>query len=178
MKFEEILLKGAWVIDLDAVVDGRGYFARAYCEHEFKAHGIDPKVVQCNLAFNHKAGTLRGMHFQTAPAEESKLVRCVRGGVYDVIIDLRPESPTYLMHYGVELSAENKRMLYAPKGFAHGYQTLVDETEVFYMVSESYTPEYERGYRYNDPRFDIQWPLPIRALSEKDAGWPLFESTH
>ena len=176
MKFEAIPLKGAWVIDLDAVVDARGYFARAYCEHEFKAHGIDSKIVQCNLSQNHKAGTLRGMHLQTAPAEESKVVRCIRGALYDVIIDLRPTSPTYLMHFGVELSAENKRMLYVPGGFAHGYQALEDDTEAFYMVGEFYTPEYECGFRYNDPTFSIQWPLPVECISEKDATWPLFES--
>lgn len=174
MKFEETTLPGAWLISLDAEVDERGYFARAFCEREFVAHGIDPKVVQCNLAFNHMAGTLRGMHIQNSPAEESKLVRCVSGSIYDVVIDLRPKSPTYLMHYGVELTAANKRMLFAPKGFAHGYQTLKDGTEVFYMVSEFYTPQSESGFRYDDPRFCIQWPLPIEVISEKDAAWPLF----
>ena len=176
MKFTETPLKGAWVIDLDPMTDGRGFFARTYCEHEFKAHGIDLTLVQCNMSQNNKARTLRGMHLQTAPVEESKLVRCIQGSLYDVIIDLRTASPTYLMHFGTELSAENRRMLYVPIGFAHGYQTLEDDTEVFYMVGAYYTPEYACGFRYNDPTFSIQWPLPVEFISEKDAIWPLFES--
>lgn len=176
MKFEETSLKDAWIIDLEPFVDARGYFARTFCANEFTAHGIDPKFVQSNLSHNHKRGTVRGMHIQNAPAEESKLIRCVQGALYDIIIDLRPNSPTYLMHLGVELTADNKRMLYVPKGFAHGYQALQDDTEAMYMVGEFYTPEYERGFRYNDPIFAIQWPLPVEFISEKDAAWPLFES--
>jgi len=176
MKFEETSLKDAWIIDLEPFVDARGYFARTFCANEFAAHGIDPKFVQSNLSHNHQRGTVRGMHIQNAPAEESKLIRCVRGALYDVIIDLRPNSPTYLMHLGVELTADNKRMLYVPKGFAHGYQALQDDTEAMYMVGEFYTPEYERGFRYNDPIFAIQWPLTVEVISEKDAAWPLFES--
>ena len=176
MKFEETSLKDAWIIDLESFVDARGYFARAFCANEFQAHGIDPKFVQCNLSHNHQAGTLRGMHIQNAPVEESKLIRCIRGALYDVIIDLRPTSPTYLMHFGVELTADNKRMLYVPKGFAHGFQTLQDDTEAMYMIDEFYTPEHQRGFRYNDPIFAIDWPLPVEVISEKDSAWPLFET--
>lgn len=176
MKFEETSLKDAWIIDLEPFVDARGYFTRAFCANEFQAHGIEPKFVQCNLSHNHQAGTLRGMHIQNAPVEESKLIRCARGALYDVIIDLRPTSPTYLMHFGVELTADNKRMLYVPKGFAHGFQTLQDDTEAMYMIDEYYTPEHQRGFRYNDPIFTIDWPLPVEVISEKDAAWPLFET--
>lgn len=178
MKFEETPLAGAWIVDLDPAEDARGFFARAFCVKEFEAHEIDPTVVQCNLSFNHHAGTLRGMHYQIAPAGEAKFIRCISGSIYDVIIDMRPESPTYLKHYGAELSAENKRTLYVPEGFAHGYQALEDGAEVFYMVSEFYTPGYERGCRYDDPRFGIQWPLPVTDISEKDASWPDYKEAH
>ena len=175
MKFERIPLQDAWLIELEAHGDDRGYFARAFCRDEFEAHGIEFNMVQSNVSFSQKAGTLRGMHFQQAPAMETKLLRCVRGALYDVIIDLRPSSSTYLQHYGVKLTADNLKMLFVPRGFAHGFMTLVDETEALYMVSEFYTPELEAGVRYNDPRFDIKWPLPVEVISEKDAAWPLFE---
>ena len=176
MKFEAAPLKDAWVIDLEPRGDDRGYFARAFCREELAAHGIEANVVQSNVSFSQNAGTLRGMHFQASPAAETKLVRCVRGSLYDVIIDMRADSPTYLKHFGVELTAENMRMLFVPRGFAHGFMTLEDETEVMYLVSEVYTPEVEGGVRYDDPLFDIKWPLPVSVISEKDATWPRFET--
>lgn len=133
---------------------------------------MNTRTVQCNLSFNHRAGTLRGMHYQAPPATETKLVRCVRGAIFDVIVDLRPNSPTFLQHVGVELTAENRRALYVPELFAHGYQTLTDDTEVLYMVGEFYTPGAERGLRYDDPALGIAWPLPVSAISEKDLAWP------
>lgn len=176
MIFTETELKGAFIIDLEKRSDSRGFFARTFCANEFEAHGLKPTVAQCNLSFNHKKGTLRGMHYQIAPATETKLVRCTQGGIYDVIIDMRPESPTYLSYIGVELTAENHRALYVPEMFAHGYQCLTDGAEVAYQVGEFYTPGYERGLRYNDPVFGIEWPLPVSEISEKDAAWALFES--
>lgn len=176
MLFEETKLPGAFIIDLDKKSDARGYFARGFCAKEFEEHGLKPTIAQCNLSFNHKRGTLRGMHYQIAPATETKLVRCTRGAIYDVIIDLRPNSPTYLQHIGVELTPENGRALYVPEMFAHGYLTLTDDVEVMYAVSEFYTPGCERGARYNDPKFGIEWPLPVVVISDKDANWPLFEN--
>jgi dTDP-4-dehydrorhamnose 3,5-epimerase len=177
MIFTETKLKGAFIIDLDLRHDDRGAFARTFCAQEFEAHGLKPTVAQCNLSFNHKAGTLRGMHYQTAPACETKLVRCTKGAIYDVIIDMRPDSETYLQHIGVELTADNRRSLYIPEMFAHGYQALTDGAEVVYQVGEFYTPGYERGLRHNDPKFAIEWPIPVTVISEKDAAWALFEST-
>jgi dTDP-4-dehydrorhamnose 3,5-epimerase len=176
MLFTETKLKGAFIIDLEQRQDTRGFFARTFCAKEFEAHGLKPTVAQCNLSFNYKKGTLRGMHYQIAPACETKLLRCTQGAIYDVIIDMRPDSPTYLEHIGVELTALNRRALYVPEMFAHGYQALTDEAEVVYQVGEFYTPGYERGLRYNDPSFGIEWPLPVSEISEKDAAWPLFES--
>lgn len=175
MIFAETDLAGAFIIDLEQLEDERGFFARAWCQSEFSEHGLQTRVVQCNLSYNRRRGTLRGMHFQVAPSEEAKLIRCTRGAFYDVIIDIRPHSPTYMKWVGVELTADNRRMLYVPEGFAHGYQTLQDDTEAFYQVSEFYTPEAERGIRWNDPRFGIQWP-PVgeRIISEKDANWQDF----
>jgi dTDP-4-dehydrorhamnose 3,5-epimerase len=173
--FTETKLPGAFVIDLELREDDRGVFARTFCAQEFEAHGLKPTVAQCNLSFNHKAGTLRGMHYQTAPACETKLVRCTKGAIYDVIIDIRPDSPTYMQHIGVELTAENRWILYVPEMFAHGYQSLTDGAEVFYQVGEFYTPGYEGGIRYDDPAFKIEWPVPVTVISEKDAAWPLFE---
>jgi dTDP-4-dehydrorhamnose 3,5-epimerase len=171
--FAETELAGAYVVDLERREDERGFFARAWCASEFGEHGLSTRLVQCNLSFNARQGTLRGMHFQRDPHAEAKLVRCTRGSVYDVIIDLRPESPTYMRWLGVELSAENRRALYVPEGFAHGYQTLVDDTETFYQVSEFYAPEAEGGVRWNDPAFGIEWPHPdAPLLSPKDASWP------
>jgi dTDP-4-dehydrorhamnose 3,5-epimerase len=176
MIFTETPLKGAFVLDVERREDARGFFARSFCAREFEAHGLNPKVVQCNLSFNHKKGTLRGMHYQVAPATEPKLVRCTHGAIYDVIIDVRPDSPTYLQHFGVELTEENRRQLYVPDMFAHGYQALTDGAEVAYQVGEFYTPGYERGRRYNDPAFGIRWPLPVTEITDKDATWPLIES--
>ena len=175
MLFTATRLKDAFIIDLEQRQDHRGFFARTFCAQEFEAHGLKPTVAQCNLSFNYKKGTLRGMHYQVAPASETKMIRCTQGAIYDVIIDMRPESPTYLMHTGVELTAQNHRALYVPEMFAHGYQALTDEAEVVYQVGEFYTPGYERGLRYDDPTFGIEWPLPVSEISEKDAAWPLLE---
>ncbi|MCU0526158.1 MAG: dTDP-4-dehydrorhamnose 3,5-epimerase [Elainella sp. Prado103] len=176
MIFTETKLKGAFILDLELRADNRGAFARTFCMKEFEAHGLKPTVAQCNLSYNYKAGTLRGMHYQVPPAAETKLVRCTKGAIYDVIIDLRPDSPTYLQHIGVELTAENHRALYVPEMFAHGYQALTDGAEVAYQVGEFYTPGYERGIRYDDPTFKIEWPMPITVISDKDASWPAFEA--
>jgi dTDP-4-dehydrorhamnose 3,5-epimerase len=171
--FTETELKGAFVIDLELKHDHRGFFARSFCAQDFEAHGLKPTVAQCNLSFNHKKGTLRGMHYQISPAAETKLVRCTKGAIYDVIIDMRPESPTFLQHFGVELTEDNRRALYIPEMFAHGYQALTDGAEVVYQVGEFYTPGYERGLRHNDPFFNIQWPQEVTEISEKDSNWPL-----
>ena len=171
MIFTETKLKGAYIIDLDRKEDGRGFFARAFCQNEFAAHGLKPTIAQANIAFNNRQGTLRGMHFQYPPAAESKLVRCTRGAILDVIVDLRPESPTYLNHIAVELSEENFRALYVPERFAHGYQALRDKTETSYQVGEFYTPGSEGGLMYNDPRLGLRWPLPVSAISDKDKSW-------
>lgn len=175
MRFTETKLKGAFVLDLELREDSRGFFARSFCQKEFEAHGLKPIVAQCNLSFNHKKGTMRGMHYQIPPAAETKLVRCTRGAVYDVIVDLRPDSPTYLQHVGVELTADNRRQLYVPEMFAHGYLTLTEHAEVAYQVGEFYTPGYERGIRFDDPALKIEWPVPIEVISDKDASWPAFE---
>ncbi|MEC4813255.1 MAG: dTDP-4-dehydrorhamnose 3,5-epimerase [Scytonema sp. PMC 1069.18] len=175
MKFTEIKLQGAFILDLELRQDNRGFFARSFCAQEFKAHGLQTDIVQCNLSFNHRKGTLRGMHFQIPPSQETKLVCCIHGAIYDVIIDLRPESPTYLSHIGIELTAENRRALYIPDRFAHGFQTLTDETEVMYQMGDFYNPEYSYGYRYDDPAFGIEWPLPVSKISDKDRSWALFE---
>jgi dTDP-4-dehydrorhamnose 3,5-epimerase len=176
MIFTETKLKGAFIIDIERREDSRGYFARSFCQHEFEAHGLKPVIAQSNVAFNHKAGTLRGMHFQHPPAAETKLVRSTRGAILDIIVDLRPESPTYLQHIGVELSEENSRALYVPERFAHGYQVLRDKTETSYQVGEFYTPGSEGGLLYNDPRLGLKWPLPVSVMSDKDQVWrPLSE---
>jgi dTDP-4-dehydrorhamnose 3,5-epimerase len=175
MIFTETRLAGAFIIDLDALRDDRGFFARAFCRDEFVSRGLDPTIVQTNLAGNRRRGVLRGLHFQYPPAAESKLVRCIRGAILDVIVDLRPESPTYLQHVAVELTADNHRSLYAPRRFAHGYQTLEDDTEVAYQVGMDYTPALEGGLRYNDPRLGIPWPLPVSDISDKDRAWRLLD---
>lgn len=175
MIFTETRLKGAFILDLELRADERGAFARTFCAQEFAAHGLKATVAQGNLSFNYRTGTLRGMHYQAAPACETKLVRCTRGAIYDVIVDLRPESPTYLQHMGVELTAENRRSLYIPELFAHGFQTLTDEAEVVYQMGEFYTPGCQQGLRYNDPILNIQWPLPVTVISERDEAWPLFK---
>lgn len=173
MRFEPTPLGGAWVITLEPRADQRGHFARAFCREEFEAHGIESHVAQCNTSFNVAAGTLRGMHYQTEPAAETKLVRCVRGAIYDVIVDLRPGSPTRLQHFGIELTADNLKMLFVPRGFAHGFLTLAPATEAFYMVGTPYAPEYEGGLRYDDPVLGIDWPAPVEVVSAKDRSWPL-----
>ena len=173
MIFTETSLKGAFIIELERIEDARGFFARTWCQKEFEAHGLSTRLVQCNVSFNKKPGTLRGMHYQTTPHEEAKLVRCTSGVIYDAIIDLRPESPTYLQWIGAELTADNRRMLYVPENFAHGYQTLTHDTEIFYQVSQFYSPESERGVRWNDPAFGIEWPETENIIvSEKDKDWP------
>ena len=169
MIFTETKLKGAFVIEPEKLEDERGFFARTFCRKEFEGHGLNPNLVQCNISFNKKRGTVRGMHFQVKPYEEAKLVSCLRGAIYDVIIDLRPNSPTYRQWVAVELSGENFRLLYIPEGFAHGFQTLEDNTEGFYQMSEFYHPECARGVRWNDPAFGIQWPLHITIISERDS---------
>lgn len=175
MIFTETELPGAYVIDLEPRQDERGFFARAWCATEFGDHGLSTKLVQANLSFNKRQGTVRGMHFQNPPHAEDKIVRCTRGAVYDVIIDLRSNSPTYKQWVGVELDADSRRAIYVPKGFAHGYQTLVPETETLYQVSEYYAPQSEGGVLWNDPAFGIEWPDPDNAfLSEKDKNWPAF----
>ena len=168
MIFTETKLKGAFLIDLERREDSRGFFARAFCQKEFADHGLKPIIAQANLAFNHVTGTLRGMHFQFPPAAETKLVRCTRGAILDIIVDLRPESPTYLQHVEVELNEDNHRALYVPERFAHGYQTLRDKTETSYQVGEFYTPGVESGLMYNDPRLGLKWPLPVVVISDKD----------
>jgi dTDP-4-dehydrorhamnose 3,5-epimerase len=178
MIFTETELVGAYLIDIDTKSDDRGFFARTFCREEFEAHGLKPDVAQCNLSFNHRAGTLRGMHYQVEPATETKLIRCTRGAIFDVIVDMRPQSATYLRHVGVELSADNRRALYVPELFAHGYQALVDGTEVTYQVGEFYTPGHERGLRHDDPVLGIDWPLPVTVISGKDVHWPLLEGAN
>jgi len=177
MIFGETALKGAYIIDSEMKEDERGFFARSFCMKEFERHGLNPRVAQCNISFNRKKGTLRGMHYQIAPHEEAKLVRCTRGSIYDVIIDLRHHSATFKQWLAVELTATNFRMLYIPKGFAHGFQTLEDNTEVFYQMSEFYYPEYARGIRWDDRAFGIKWPLMKPIMSEKDKSYPLFGKT-
>lgn len=175
MIFIETKLPGAFIIDIERREDKRGFFARAFCQHEFEAHGLKPVIAQANLAFNKAKGTLRGMHFQYPPAAETKLVRCTRGAILDIIVDLRPESPTYLDHVSVELSADNYRALYVPERFAHGYQVLEDQTETSYQVGEFYAPATEGGLLYSDPRLRLAWPLPIVEISPKDAEWQLID---
>ena len=174
MIFTETKLAGAFIVDLEPHRDPRGFFARTYCEREFESHGLLRMGAQCNLAHNEKAGTLRGMHWRALPLSEAKLVRVVRGAMVDVIIDVRADSPTYLQHVAVELNAENHRALYVPEMFAHGFQTLVDETQIFYQMSVFYSPELERAARWNDPAFGIQWPLANPILNDRDRAYEDF----
>lgn len=173
MIFTETKLKAAFAIDIERSEDARGFFARTFCQHEFRDHGLKPVIAQANIAFNHHKGTLRGMHFQFPPAAETKLVRCTRGAILDIIVDLRPESRTYMQNFAVELSEDNYRVLYVPGRFAHGYQTLLDHTETSYQVGEFYTPGTYGGLLYDDPRLDLRWPPPITVVSEKDRAWRL-----
>ncbi len=175
MLFSETELRGAFIIDLERREDSRGFFAREFCQEEFKSHGLKPLVVQANLAFNAKAGTVRGMHFQYPPAAETKLVRCVRGAIVDIIVDLRPESPTYLQHISVELNEDNWRALYVPERFAHGYQALRDDAVTSYHVGEFYTPSAEGGLLHDDPALGLKWPMPVSVISEKDCAFLPFE---
>jgi dTDP-4-dehydrorhamnose 3,5-epimerase len=170
--FRETGLRGAYIIDAEPHMDHRGFFARTWCQREFEEHGLNPRVVQCNISFNPKKGTLRGMHYQEATHEEAKLVRCTMGAICDVIVDLRPDSPTFRKHLTVTLSAESRKMLYIPEKFAHGFITLEDDTEVFYQISEFYSRESARGFRWNDPFFDIRLPLDVAVISERDRDYP------
>jgi dTDP-4-dehydrorhamnose 3,5-epimerase len=173
MKFAETRIAGVWTVDLEPLVDDRGFFARTYCADEFAQHGLDPTIAQCKVSVTKQAGTIRGLHYQVAPAAETKLVRVVRGAVYDVAVDLRPESPTRGQYVAVELSAQNRRALYIPVDFAHGFQTLTDDTEVEYQMGAPYTPGTDRGLRYDDPKLAIAWPVPVTVVSDKDRAWPL-----
>src|SRR4030095_14876805 len=175
MIFTETKLKGAFIIDIEHREDSRGFFARGFCQREFEEHGLKPVIAQGNIAHNRKKGTIRGMHFQFPPAAETKLVRCTRGGIVDIIADLRPESATYLQHIAVELTEDNYRALYVPERFAHGYQALRDNTDTTYQVGEFYTPEAEGGLMYNDPRLSLKWPMPVSVISEKDQKFPLLD---
>ncbi|MPZ78386.1 MAG: dTDP-4-dehydrorhamnose 3,5-epimerase [Deltaproteobacteria bacterium] len=174
MIFTETKLPGAYIIELERLADERGFFARAFCRDEFEQHGLNSSVAQCNISFNRKKGTLRGMHYQVAPHSEAKLVTCVAGSVYDVIIDLRTDSATYSQWLAVELSAHQRSMLYIPEGFAHGFQTLEDDTEVFYQMFQFYQPAAGRGVRWDDPAFAIRWPDGPRILSDRDRSYPDF----
>ena len=177
MIFTETKLDGAFIIEIERLEDSRGFFARSFCQKEFVAHGLKPIIAQANIAYNHLEGTMRGMHFQFPPAAETKLVRCTRGAILDIIVDLRPESPTYLQHIAVELTEDNHRSLYVPERFAHGYQVLSDKTETSYQVGEFYTPGAEGGLLYNDPGLGLEWPLPVSVISEKDQSWKPIEKT-
>ncbi len=173
MNFTETSLKGAFLVELNKLKDDRGFFARGFCRNEFEQHGIEPFVAQVNISMSVQKGTLRGIHYQVAPHEETKLIRCTRGSVYDVIIDLRPDSATYRQWIGVDLTEDNYRMLFLPRGFGHGFLTTSENAEVTYMVSEFYTPGAERGIRWNDPAIGIDWPANVNSITEKDANWPL-----
>jgi dTDP-4-dehydrorhamnose 3,5-epimerase len=175
MIFIQTELKGAFIIDVSRVGDSRGFFARTFCRRQFEEHGLKPVIAQTNVAFSRTRGTLRGLHFQYPPAAEAKLVRCTQGAILDVIVDLRPESSTYLRHIAVELSADNHRALYAPERFAHGYQVLEDATEIVYQTSEFYAPESAAGLMHDDPLLDLKWPLPPSQISDKDSGWKLLQ---
>lgn len=171
MIFTPTTLADAYVVELRPFADERGFFARTWCQQEFAEHGLDPNMAQCSISFNREKGTLRGMHLQLPPHAEAKLVRCVQGAIYDVIIDLRTDSPTYMQWTGVQLTAENRQALYVPKGFAHGFITLEPNCEVFYMISEFYAPETARGVRWNDEQFQIQWPGQVTVMSDKDRAY-------
>lgn len=174
MEFHSTKLAGAYLIELEPAQDSRGFFARTFCTEEFAAHRLETDFPQHSMSFSARTGTLRGMHYQREPGTEVKLVRCTRGAILDVIIDIRPKSPTYRHWQGFELSAANRRQLYIPKGFAHGFQTLSDDVEVSYLISAAYRPDLAGGLRYNDPAFGITWPLPVTEISEKDLRWPDF----
>lgn len=172
MLFRELSLPGAYLVEIEPRADERGFFARTFCEDEFAAAGLVTRFPQASVSYNARRGTVRGMHFQATPHEETKLVRCLAGAVYDVIVDLRPESPTYLRSIGVELTAKNRAALYLPKGFAHGFQSLRDDSELLYMIDVGYVANAARGIRWNDPSIDVQWPDPVEVIAEKDSEFP------
>jgi dTDP-4-dehydrorhamnose 3,5-epimerase len=172
MIFHETKLAGAYIVELDRKVDSRGFFARSFCATEMRNHGIHFDAVQANISHSDKKGTLRGMHYQGPPVSETKFIRCIRGAVWDVIIDMRPDSPTYLQHFGVELSADNGTAIYVPDRCAHGNQALTDDAELLYLMGGLYTPGYECGLRYDDPAIGIEWPLPVSVIHDKDLQWP------
>lgn len=174
MLFQETAITDAYIINVKRLEDSRGYFAILWSQHAFEERGLDGHFIQANLSFNRYKGTLRGMHFQQPPYAQTKLIRCLRGAVYDVVIDIRPDSPTYRQWVGVELTAESQQAFYVPRGLAHGFQTLADDTEIVYHVAQAYAPQAESGIRYDDPAFDINWPLPVSEISEKDRRWPAF----
>lgn len=175
MQFQPLSLPGVVQVDAEPAADGRGAFARLHCEREFAAHGLAARMVQTSVSLSRRRGTLRGMHWQRAPSREAKLVRCIRGSVLDVVIDLRPDSATFLQHIAVELAAATRRALYIPPGLAHGFQTLEDEVEVLYQMSDFYDPALAAGVRWNDPAFGIAWPLPVSTIHERDATYPDFD---
>lgn len=174
MKFSETAIAGCFLIELEPRSDERGFFSRMYCADEFRLHGLDPHIAQINTALTIKAGTVRGMHFQIAPHADTKLLRCLNGAVYDVCVDLRPDSPSYCQWVSVELTAGNRHMLFLPAGTAHGYQTLTDNAEIMYTTNRRYAPESATGVRYNDPAFGVQWPLAVTEISDADRNWPDF----
>jgi dTDP-4-dehydrorhamnose 3,5-epimerase len=177
MKFTATSIAGVWLVEMERIEDARGWFARSWCEREFAERGLNPRLAQCSVSSNKQKGTLRGMHYQIAPHEEAKLVRCVRGAMFDVALDVRPSSATFKQWFGVELTSENGRMLYVPEGCAHGFQTLADDTEVLYQISTEWRPDSGRGIRWNDPSFGIPWPLPAPSLSPRDAAYADFASS-
>ena len=172
MEFTETRLKGAYLVSLKRIEDHRGFFARGFCRTEFEQHGLNPNMLQLNVGFSHAKGTVRGIHYQEAPHQEAKFMRCTRGAIFDLVVDLRPESPTRGQWLGVELTAENGLMLYAPEGFAHGYQTLEDDTEMYYLTSAPYAASAAKGVRFDDPTLRIDWPMPVTVISDPDRGWP------
>lgn len=177
MRFTETRLKGAFIIDVERREDERGFFARTFCAREFEEHGLKATFVQCHTSYNRAPGTLRGMHYQALPAAETKLVRCTSGAIYDVIVDLRTDSPTYLEHVAVELNADNRRQLYVPESFGHGFITTTPDAEIAYQVGAFYAPDHERGLRYDDPVLGIDWCMPVQVISDKDLRWPLLDRT-
>lgn len=172
MKFISTAVTGTYILELEKIHDDRGYFARSWSRDEFEEHGLEANLAQCSISFNKKKGTLRGMHFQIPPSAEAKLVRCTRGAFFDVVLDLRPGSKSFLQWQGVELTSDNSQMLFIPKGCAHGFQTLSDNTEIFYQISEKYAPEHARGVRWDDSLFGVQWPVPVTVISDRDKSYP------
>ncbi|NJR64303.1 MAG: dTDP-4-dehydrorhamnose 3,5-epimerase [Leptolyngbyaceae cyanobacterium CRU_2_3] len=178
MRFIPTSLLGAYIVESERLEDNRGFFARTWCQQEFADHGLDPNLVQCSISFNQKKGTLRGMHLQISPSTETKLVRCTQGAIYDVIVDLRSDSSTFLQWTAVELTAENRKALYIPKGLAHGFQTLKDDTEIFYQMSDFYASECAQGFRWNDPKFKIDWPEEVSVISQRDREYQDYTPDH